>query len=108
VCIKLASEDPYCYFGQGQALFGLERYEEALTAYKKAQQLSLPHPDPRFYHEQGVVYERLAQQTYEKEKKAREGWEPTRESDVYGAVGALEKELEPLENHIKGDPFYDL
>lgn len=80
--IASASNEPYCYFKQGQALFCLERYEESLAAYQQAQRLSESNPDPQFYHEQGRVHERLAQQAYEKEKQAQEQRKSTRESDI--------------------------
>ena len=74
--VMIAKGDPYGNFKQGQALFGLERYEEALAAYKQAQVLSSSHPDSQFYHEQGVVYERLAQLAYEEERKAQKNMPP--------------------------------
>ena len=52
----------------------------------------MPHPDPQFYHEEGVVYERLAQRAYEEERQARQNWKPTRESNAYDTVDWLEKE----------------
>ncbi len=51
-------------------------YEEALTAYTQAIQLSTPHVDPQFYHDKGVAHERLAEQAYEQEKQARTEWQP--------------------------------
>ncbi len=65
--------------------------DEAIEAYKQAQVLGSPHPDPQFYHEQKVVYERLAQRAYDEEKQAKEHWKPTREHNLYKSFVWFEK-----------------
>lgn len=74
-CIDLgAKDDPYCYYGKGQALCRLGQYEEALAAYEQAIRLDAPDPDPQFHHEEGVVYQHLAQQAFEREWQAVLDW----------------------------------
>jgi WD40 repeat protein len=80
-CISIGTNaDPYFYFGKGQALFGLEQCEEALAAYDQAIHLTEPDPDPRFYFYKRIIHERLARQSYEREKQARLRWKPYRKT----------------------------
>ncbi len=66
--IRQKPNDPYCYHSKGKALFDLKSYEEALVAYDDAIRLGSPDPDPQFYRDKGVVYERLAKQAYDNAK----------------------------------------
>jgi WD40 repeat protein/Flp pilus assembly protein TadD len=77
-------DSSYLHSGKGLALLGLERYEEALAAFTNAIEHCAPNNiDPRFYHYQGIAYERLAQQAYEMEQQSRLLWLQKQDEEAF-------------------------
>ena len=68
--------NPALDMGKGRALFQLARYDEALSCYQNVIQQSTAEVDSQYYEELGKVYERLAEQAYDKSKQQRAIWKP--------------------------------
>jgi eukaryotic-like serine/threonine-protein kinase len=106
------------WMGKGKALFGLKRYEEALEAFDRAQNIEPDNPEPWFY--QGLTedklerdsaaknrYETVLSKSEQKLKKNQNNLEII--SLKAQALVKLEKEIEAqsiLETLIKDHPKY--
>ncbi len=74
---------PALLASKGQALFQLERYDEALTCYQDAIKQSAPDSDPQLYLDLATLHERLARNASLLAESQRAVWQEKAEPDVF-------------------------